>query len=174
MSARRVPAWPVGVLALPAAVAIWSGWVGLGAMTGFGVVQLLPGIWDGARINTAITLPIGMEAYAAYALRAWLTPGTPQRARQFAKASAIGALILGALGQIGYHLMAAATSPRRRGRSPPWSPACPWPYWAWARRSHTYSGTSLNRWREMATLPRRTTPVVSGGAHPSERPSLRR
>ncbi|HEX2300002.1 MAG TPA: ABC transporter permease, partial [Pseudonocardiaceae bacterium] len=66
MTARKVPAWPLIVLALPAAVSIWAGWVGLGGLTGFGVVQLLPGIWDGVRINTAITLPIGMEAYAAY------------------------------------------------------------------------------------------------------------
>lgn len=108
MNRRRVPAWPLIVLALPAVVSIWAGWVGLGQMTGFGVVSLLPGIWDEARINTAITLPIGMEAYAAYAMRAWLTRGTPLRARQFAKHSAIGALVLGTLGQIAYHLMAAA------------------------------------------------------------------
>jgi hypothetical protein len=106
--AQPVPVWPVWLLAAPAAVAIWSGWVGLGSMTGFGVVHPLPGIWDSATINTAITLPIGMEAYAAYALRAWLTPGTPDRARRYARASAIGALVLGALGQIAYHLMAAA------------------------------------------------------------------
>ncbi|MGH3628597.1 MAG: hypothetical protein ACRDRL_14330 [Sciscionella sp.] len=108
MSARRVPTWPMYLLALPAAVSIWAGWVGLGQMTGFGVVQLLPGIWDGARLNTAITLPVGMEAYAAYALKACLTPGVPARAREFAKTSALVALILGALGQITYHLMAAA------------------------------------------------------------------
>ena len=105
---RPVRAWPVLLLAAPAAVAIWSGWVGLGQLTGFGEVHPLPGLADGWTINTAITLPIGMEAYAAYALRAWLTPGTPVRARQFAKRSAFGALILGALGQIAYHLMVAA------------------------------------------------------------------
>ncbi|MGH3939743.1 MAG: hypothetical protein ACRDTG_14165 [Pseudonocardiaceae bacterium] len=108
MTPRRVPAWPLLVLALPAGVSIWAGWVGLGQMTGFGVVPLLPGIWDELRINTAITLPIGMECYGAYALRAWLTQGTPPRARQFAKCSALGALMLGTLGQIAYHLMAAA------------------------------------------------------------------
>ncbi|MGH3630685.1 MAG: hypothetical protein ACRDRL_24995 [Sciscionella sp.] len=105
---RQIPAWPLMVLGLPAAVSIWAGWVGLGGLTGFGVVELLPGIWNDARINTAITLPIGMEAYAAYALRAWLTRGTPVRARQFAKVSAICALALGTLGQIAYHLMVAA------------------------------------------------------------------
>lgn len=108
MSARRVPAWPVYVLALPAAVSIWAGWVGLGGLTGFGVVQVLPGIWDELKINTAVTLPIGMECYAAFALRVWLHPATPRRAREFARVSAIGALVLGALGQVVYHLMAAA------------------------------------------------------------------
>lgn len=107
-SARPVRAWPLLLLAVPAGVAIWTGWVGLGELTGFGTVHPLPGIWDGLQLDTAITLPIGMEAYAGYALRAWLTPGTPARARRFAKRSAIGALVLGALGQIAYHLMAAA------------------------------------------------------------------
>ncbi|MGH3940696.1 MAG: hypothetical protein ACRDTG_19080 [Pseudonocardiaceae bacterium] len=105
--ARQVPIWPLWVLALPATVAIWSGWVGLGALTGFGVVDLLPGITE-IKINTAITLPVGMAIYAAYALRAWLTPGTPPAARRFAQASALGALSLDAAAQIAYHLMIAA------------------------------------------------------------------
>ncbi len=105
---RAVPVWPVWLLAAPAAVAIWSGWVGLGQMAGFGIVHPLPGIADGFAINTAITLPIGMECYAAFALRAWLAPGVPDRARRFARGSAIGALVLGALGQVAYHLLAAA------------------------------------------------------------------
>jgi hypothetical protein len=105
---RKLNVWPLLLLALPASVAIWSGWVGLGGLTGFGVVHPLPGIWDGARLNTAITLPIGVEAYAAYALRAWLATGVPVRARRFAKKSAIGSLLLGALGQVAFHLMAAA------------------------------------------------------------------
>jgi hypothetical protein len=29
--------------------------------------------------------PIGVEAYGAYALGAWLTPGTSERARRFAR-----------------------------------------------------------------------------------------
>jgi hypothetical protein len=100
------------LLAAPAGVAIWSGWVGLGELAGFGVVHPLPGIWDDFELNTAITLPIGVEAYAAYALRAWLAGGTaPTRARTFAKRSAIGALVLGALGQVAYHLLAAAEVP---------------------------------------------------------------
>jgi hypothetical protein len=103
-----VRSWPVVVLALPAFVAIWSGWVGLGGLTGFGVVHPLPGIWDGLSLNTAITLPIGMETYAAFALRAWLSHGASARARRFAKRSAIAALVLGAAGQVAYHLMTAA------------------------------------------------------------------
>jgi hypothetical protein len=107
---RRVATWPILVLAAPAFVAIWAGWVGIGALTGFGEVNLLPGIVanDGwATLNTAITLPIGMETYAAYALRVWLSGAGPARARRFAKWSAFGALALGAGGQIAYHLMAA-------------------------------------------------------------------
>jgi len=96
------------LLAAPAGVAIWSGWVGLGELAGFGVVRPLPGIWDDLRLNTAITLPIGMECYAAYALRVWLSGAMPATARTFARLSAIGALVLGALGQVAYHLMAAA------------------------------------------------------------------
>jgi hypothetical protein len=104
---KRMPRWPLFVIAAPAAVAVWSGWVGLGQMCGFGVIHPLPGIWDTARLNTAITLPVGVEAYGAYALAAWLTPGASQRARRFAKWSAIGALLLGMLGQVAYHLLTA-------------------------------------------------------------------
>jgi hypothetical protein len=102
---RPARSWPVLLLALPAFVAIWSGWVGLGGLTGFGVVHPLPGIADTLSLNTAITLPIGLETYAAYALRVWLSPGVPKRARPFAKWSAIGSLMLGAAGQVAYHLM---------------------------------------------------------------------
>ncbi|OLT21178.1 hypothetical protein BJF78_34695 [Pseudonocardia sp. CNS-139] len=107
--ARRVARWPLVLIALGAFVAIWSGWVELGRLTGFGPVELLPGIADGWTINTAVVLPLGVEAYATFALRAWLTtaPVSP-RARTFARRSAIGALILGGAGQIAYHLMAAA------------------------------------------------------------------
>lgn len=106
--ARRPVAWPVLLLALPAFVAIWSGWVSLGELSGFGIVHPLPGIADGLTINTAITLPIGVETYAAYALWVWLSGRAPLVARQFAKWSAIGSLVFGAAGQIAYHLMAAA------------------------------------------------------------------
>ncbi|WBC06779.1 ABC transporter permease [Micromonospora sp. WMMA1947] len=105
---RRLSAWPVVLIALPAFVAIWSGWVGLGGLTGFGVVHPLPGIANGFSINTAITLPIGVEVYAAYSLRAWLSGQVPPRARRFAKWSGIGSLIIGALGQVAYHLLVAA------------------------------------------------------------------
>jgi hypothetical protein len=106
----RVRSWRLTLvlLALPAFVAIWSGWVGLGLLTGFGPVHLLPGIADGFVINSAITLPIGVEAYAAFALRVWLSEASTLRARRFAKRSAIGALVLGAAGQVAYHLMSAA------------------------------------------------------------------
>src|SRR5579875_1421705 len=107
MTNRKMPRWPLVLIAAPAATAVWSGWVGLGGLCGFGLVQPFPGIaaWH---LDTAITLPVGVEAYGAYALGAWLTPGTPERARGFARNSAIGALVLGAGGQVIYHLLAAA------------------------------------------------------------------
>jgi hypothetical protein len=112
----RVPRhWPLFLIAAPAAVAVWSGWVGLGDLCGFGVVHPFPGIWDGFQLNTAITLPVGVESYGAYALGGWLAPGTPGPARRFAKWSAIGALALGCLGQVAYHLLAAA-----HVKSAPW------------------------------------------------------
>jgi hypothetical protein len=100
--------WPLVLLALPAFVAIWRGWVGLGQLAGFGVIQLLPGIWDELRVNTAVTLPIGLEVYAAYALRAWLSGAGAEHTRRFARTSALSSLGLGAAGQIAYHLMVAA------------------------------------------------------------------
>jgi hypothetical protein len=99
--------WPLVLIAAPAAVAVWSGWVGLGSMCGFGLVQPFPGILS-FHLDTAITLPVGVEAYGAYALGAWLTPGTPDQAKTFARRSAIGALALGMLGQVVYHLLDAA------------------------------------------------------------------
>ncbi|TCO47984.1 ABC transporter permease [Actinocrispum wychmicini] len=104
---RPISGWPMVLLAAPAFVAIWSGWVGLGTLTGFGMVHPLPGIADGLAINSAITLPIGVETYAVYALRVWLASGigSDSRARRFAKWSAIGSLTLGMCGQVAYHLM---------------------------------------------------------------------
>lgn len=104
---RPARTWPLLLLALPAFVAIWSGWVGLGERTGFGVVKPFPGIpgLDRVTLNTAITLPIGVETYAAYALRVWLSGGVNERARAFARWSAVASLILGGAGQVAYHLM---------------------------------------------------------------------
>ena len=104
--------WPLFLIAAPAAVAVWSGWVGLGSMCGFGVVAPLPGILPGFHVDTAITLPVGVEAYGAYALGAWLTPGPPAPVRTFARRSAIGALALGMAGQVIYHLLTAAHATR--------------------------------------------------------------
>jgi hypothetical protein len=103
--------WPLYLIAAPAAVAIWSGWVGLGELCGFGPVRLLPGITDWT-LNTAITLPVGVEAYAAYALGAWMSPGSSPAARRFARWSALGALAYGMLGQVVYHLLAASHATR--------------------------------------------------------------
>lgn len=100
--------WILFLIAVPAAVEVWSGWIGLGALCGFGEIHPLPGIWDSLRINTDITLPIGMEAYAGYGLYAWLAANAGETVRTFARRSAIGALVLSCVGQVAYHLLAAA------------------------------------------------------------------
>ncbi|MBN0042249.1 hypothetical protein JN535_19025 [Cellulosimicrobium cellulans] len=106
--AKGYPRWPVILLAGSAFVAIWGGWVELGRMSGFGPVNLLPGITE-LYVDLSITLPLGMEVYAAYALGAWLTRREiPDDARSFARWSALVSLVVGAGGQIAYHLLAAA------------------------------------------------------------------
>ena len=122
---RTVRSWPLLVLAAPAAAEVWSGWVGIAQKTGFGLVSPLPGIWPSLHLDTAITLPVGVEAYAAYALRAWLAQDhmISDQTRRFAKWSAICSFALGMAGQVAYHLMAQAGTARRRGRSPRLCPA---------------------------------------------------
>jgi hypothetical protein len=107
---RTVRSWPLLVLAAPAAAEVWSGWVGIARKTGFGLVSPLPGIWPSLHLDTSITLPVGVEAYAAYALRAWLATDNPvsARTRRFAKWSAIFSFALGMAGQVAYHLLAQA------------------------------------------------------------------
>ena len=92
---------------------MFSGWVGIAQKTGFGLVSPLPGIWPSLHLDTAITLPVGVEAYAAYALRAWLSreQAVSARTRRFAKWSAIFSA-LGMAGQVAYHLMAQARMAR--------------------------------------------------------------
>ncbi len=107
---RTMRSWPLLVLAAPAAAEVWSGWVGIAQKTGFGLVSPLPGIWPSLHLDTTITLPVGVEAYAAYALRAWLASGhaVSGRTRRFAKWSAICSFALGMAGQVSYHLLAQA------------------------------------------------------------------
>ncbi|MDH2429294.1 hypothetical protein [Sphaerisporangium sp. TRM90804] len=78
----------------------------LGELCGFGMVKPLPGIADW-ELNTAVTLPIGVETYAAYALGTWLSHSrrVGDGTRAFAKWSSMGALGLGMLGQVAYHLL---------------------------------------------------------------------
>ena len=112
--ARTVRSWPLLVLAAPAAAEVWSGWVGIAQKTGFGLVSPLPGIWPSLHLDTTITLPVGVEAYAAYALHAWLAreDWIGARTRRFAKWSAICSFILGMAGQVAYHLLAQAGAAR--------------------------------------------------------------
>ena len=57
---RAVRSWPLLVLAAPAAVEVWSGWVGIAQKTGFGLVRPLPGILPSLHLDTSITLPVGV------------------------------------------------------------------------------------------------------------------
>jgi hypothetical protein len=81
---------------------------------------------------------VGVEAYAAYALRAWLARGEmiSDRTRRYAKWSAIFSFALGMAGQVAYHLMAQAGTARApwavttivsccRSWSWPWAPRWP-------------------------------------------------
>jgi hypothetical protein len=102
--------WPLILIGLAAAVAVWSGWVTLGRLTGFGVVYPLPGIFDQVKIDTSVLLPMGIEFYAGYALRVWLTSApTSDETRRFARRSSIAGLIVGAGAQVAAHLMTAAS-----------------------------------------------------------------
>jgi hypothetical protein len=95
------------LLALPAFVAVWGGWVGLGGLAGFGPVRLLPGIADHVTLNLAVTLPAGMEVYAVIGLRVWLSVRTrTARTRRFAAWSSCTALGIGCMGQVAYHVLA--------------------------------------------------------------------
>lgn len=106
----RQPAklWPLLLIGIAPAVIIWGGWVDLGRLTGFGPVHLLPGIWDELVLNTAVALPVSVEAYAAYAFRIWLGGSYGARTTRFARRSAVGSLLVGGLAQITYHLLIAA------------------------------------------------------------------
>lgn len=107
---KAMRSWPLLVLAAPAAAEVWSGWVGVAQKTGFGMVSPLPGIWPSLHLDTSITLPVGVECYAALALRAWLSPAgsVSQRTRRFARRSAICSFLLGMAGQVACHLMQQA------------------------------------------------------------------
>src|SRR5260221_11933005 len=68
---RTVRSWPLLLLAFPAAAEVWSGWVGIPQKTGLGLVSPLPGIWPSFHLDTTITRPIGVRAYAASPPRGW-------------------------------------------------------------------------------------------------------
>ena len=97
------------------------------------LVPPLPGIWSSLHLDTAVTLPVGVECYAAYALRAWLVrrargqrPDPPVR-------HVVSDLLLRAR-----HGRAGRVSPDgpeptshgHPGASPPWCPASR--SWSWA------------------------------------------
>jgi hypothetical protein len=111
----RLPeAWPLLVIGIPAGAVVWSGWIGLGQLCGFGQANLTGGLINWT-VNISLALPFSVEAYGAYALKAGLMPGrSPEtkRCRKFAMTTAIGSLVLGMIAQATYHLMAAAHDKR--------------------------------------------------------------
>ena len=100
--------WALILMGVAAGFSVWSGWVGLGEMSGYGPVRPLPGIWDSLTINSAIVLPISVEAYGTYALRIWLTRVTSRKSvRVYACVSAFASLVVGGAAQVAYHLLTA-------------------------------------------------------------------
>lgn len=103
--------WLLVPIAFSAFVATWGGWVSLAKMTGFGKVNLLPGLVKDASwstIDLSISLPLGVEAYAALALAVAFDRGARQGARWFAGVSAALSLTLAAIGQATVHNLEAA------------------------------------------------------------------
>lgn len=97
------------IIGLAAAVAVWGGWVRLGELTGFGTINLLPGIGRGFTLNTAVVMPLSVEFYSAYALRVLLASDRLScKATCFAKRSFATSLSLGGGAQIASHIMDAA------------------------------------------------------------------
>jgi cytochrome bd-type quinol oxidase subunit 2 len=95
-------------IGLAAAVAIWGGWVHLGELTGFGPINLLPGVGGGFTLNTAVVLPLSVELYSAYALRVLLASDQlSERSRRFARRSFLASLAVGGGAQIASHIMVA-------------------------------------------------------------------
>jgi hypothetical protein len=71
------------------------------------MVPLMPGIRPSLHLDTAVTLPVGVECYAAYALRAWLAAdhAISGRTRRFARRPAVFSFTLGMAGQVAFHPM---------------------------------------------------------------------
>ena len=79
----------------------------------FGIVHPLPGIWDSLHRYGGDPAS-RVEAYEAFALRAWVTSSrkVSRRTRRFPGWSTAGSLLLGMAGQVAYHLLAQAGATR--------------------------------------------------------------
>jgi hypothetical protein len=91
-------------VAAPMLVSTWSGWVGLGTMCGFGIIQPFPGI-SGFELDTRITLPMGSEFYMIIGMSYAISRGTTRTARRFAAWSTGFALVQSLAAQVAYHYM---------------------------------------------------------------------
>ena len=150
--------WPLLLIGASAGTATWSGWVGLGELTGFGVVHPLPGIWDTLTVNTAITLPVGVEAYAVYALAVATDPARSRRSRGAGRGRPPPAPCCSAwAARSPTTCSTPATSPPPPGGSSPSSPPCP----SSSSAPRPCSGTSPPHPPPGPRRPRRTRPTRS-------------
>jgi hypothetical protein len=83
---------------------------------------LLPGIWPSLHLDTTITVPVGVEAYAAYALRALAVRRAPGEHAHTPVREMVRDLLLRVRHgrQVAYHLLAQAGDP-------PQAPRTAWP-----------------------------------------------
>ena len=120
-NARLPRPWPLVIIGLAAAVAVWGGWVRLGELTGFGAINLLPGIGRGITLNTAVVLPLSVEFYSAYALRVLLASDRlSAENRRFARRSFVASLSAVVAPRSPATSWEPPTSQRLLGRSPRW------------------------------------------------------
>lgn len=93
--------WVIWVIAAAVGLEIWGTWVDLGSLLGFPVAPVL--WWH---VPTNWTLAFTTEAYAAYAVYAWMSAPSSKSGR-FAMWTAIGTIIIGWVAQGTYHRMLA-------------------------------------------------------------------
>ncbi len=114
-STDRMPKtlWVVaGLVALPALVSIWAGWVSLGLATGWKEVQLFPSVpgLNGVHLNTVIFLPFSVEVLTIVSMGFFLHY-RGKAIRRVAGITALATVALGLFGQAwSHHLQATGAA----------------------------------------------------------------